>query len=150
MADEETGTGAHGLAARLNRLFEVMHPPGERPPSNAAAAAAITERYGVDISANYLWMLRNGQRANPTMRHLQALAWYFGVDPSYFFDTHQASQIDDELALVAALRDAGVRKVALRTAGASAPTRGAIERFTEQAAELDERHPWSGPAPAGG
>lgn len=152
VADEEATPG-HGaepggdvwrtLADKLNRLFEIMHPAGERPPSNAKVAAVITEDYGVDISQNYIWMLRNGQRTNPGLRHLQALAWFFGVDPNYFFDSDKARQIDDELALIAALRDTGVRNVALRTAGASAPTRGAIERFTEQATELDERHPWS-------
>lgn len=154
MADEELGPGHEGgetseelppdtLAAKLNRLFEVMHPAGERPPSNARVAATITEQYDVDISPNYLWMLRNGQRTNPGLRHLQALAWYFGVDPNYFFDTDTARRIDNELALIAALRDRGVRNVALRTAGASAPTRGAIERFAEQATELDDQHPWS-------
>lgn len=135
---DEATTAETVLASKLNRLFEVMHPARSRPYSNATVAAAISERYGVPISANYIWMLRNGRRRNPGMRHLQALAWFFGVDPGYFFDSQQAEQIQAELDLVAALRDAHVRGVALRTAEASPVTRDAIRAFAEHATQLEE------------
>lgn len=150
MADEDVAPD-HGeagqqpgltLADKLNRLFALMHPVGEREPSNARVASAIREECGVEISHTYIWMLRNGQRANPTMRHLEGLAWYFGVDPNYFFNTDRAAEIDKELTLLATLRDRGVRNVALRTAGASGPTRQAIERFAEAATEADQQSLW--------
>lgn len=127
------------LATKINRLFQVMHPSDQRPPSNRKVAEEITQRYGIDISQNYLATLRSGQRSNPTLRHLQALAWYFGVDPNYFFSTDAAARIDAELDFLAALRDAGVRNVALRTAEASGPTREAIQQFADHAARLDRR-----------
>lgn len=135
---EEATAAETVLASKLNRLFEVMHPARSRPYSNATVATAISEHYGIPISANYIWMLRNGRRRNPGMRHLQALAWFFGVDPGYFFDTQQAEQIQGELDLVAALRDAEVRGVALRTAEASPVTRDAIRAFAEHATRLEE------------
>lgn len=125
------------LAAKINRLFDTMHPAGQKPVSNAKAAADIRQRYGVDISANYLWMLRNGQRDNPTMRHLQALAQYFGVDAGYFFDTGRSAEIDSELELVAALRDAGVREVALRAAEVTEVSREAIREFAAHLARAE-------------
>jgi hypothetical protein len=36
--------------------------------------------------ATYLRQLRKGLRDNPTKRHLEALADFFGVAPIYFFD----------------------------------------------------------------
>lgn len=65
------------LAARLNRLFEVMRKPNTPALSNAAAAAAITEKTGVSISPAYLWQLRNGIKDNPTVAHLRAIAEFF-------------------------------------------------------------------------
>ncbi|MGV7761833.1 XRE family transcriptional regulator, partial [Mycobacterium kansasii] len=55
------------LAAKLNKLFEVMRKPEDPPLSNPAAAQAITEKTGVPISAAYLWQLRNGLKTNPTV-----------------------------------------------------------------------------------
>ena len=65
--DDVEAKGAENgeLAARLNKLFEVMRKPNTPPLSNAAAAAAITEKTGVSISPAYLWQLRNGSQNQP-------------------------------------------------------------------------------------
>ncbi|MEV7186372.1 hypothetical protein [Kitasatospora sp. NPDC093102] len=53
------------------------------------------------------------QTRQPDQRHLEALAGFFHVSPAYFFDD-RPEEIVAELALLEALRDAGVRNMALR------------------------------------
>lgn len=105
------------LAARLNKLFEIMRKPGTSPLSNAAAAAAITAKTGVPISPAYLWQLRNGIKTNPTVTHLRAIADFFGLPASYLIDRDTDSAIDAQLDLLQALRDNGVRDLATRASG---------------------------------
>jgi len=43
-------------------------------------------------SGTYLWLLRTGQWDNPTMKHLIAIARFFGVPPTYFFPDNAMAQ----------------------------------------------------------
>jgi transcriptional regulator with XRE-family HTH domain len=94
--------------------------------SNEEVATAIARHQGVKMSGSYVWYLRTGQRDNPTFRHLSALARFFGVPPAYFFDDETSREVDAELGLLTAMRDAGVRDVALRAAGLSAESLAAV------------------------
>jgi transcriptional regulator with XRE-family HTH domain len=98
----------------------VVRRPDREPYSNEEVARACREATGESFSTTYLWQLRTGRRDNPTKRHLEALARFFGVPPAYFFDDEQSTKIEEELALLGALRDAGVRDVALRAVTLSA------------------------------
>ncbi|OBI38940.1 helix-turn-helix domain-containing protein [Mycobacterium colombiense] len=120
------------LASRLTKLFEVMRKAGTAPLSNAAAAAAITEKTGVSISPAYLWQLRSGIKRNPTVAHLRAIAEFFGVPASYLIDRDPDQKIDAQLTLMQALRDVGVRDLAVRTSGLTP------EAITSLAAMVDE------------
>ena len=124
------------LADKINRLFDTMHSRSEGPKGNEEVAAAITAS-GTKISGSYLWTLRTGKRDNPTRQHLQAIADYFGVDPSYFFDVAAADKIHAELELLAAMRDAGVRQIALRAAGLSPESLQAIAQIVERTRTLE-------------
>ena len=95
-------------------------------------AEGIRRRGGPTVSATYVWQLRKGLRDNPTKKHLEALADFFGVAPSYFFDDEAAARIDRELQLLAALRDAGVRRLALRARGLSAESLTTIASMIER------------------
>src|ERR1700722_929165 len=121
------------LAEKLDRLFAAVPPGRRREYSFEEAAAGIAGRGGPTISATYLWQLRRGLRDNPTKRHLEAMAGVFGVSPAYFFDDEGSSGFDAEPGLAVALRDPGVRSVALRSWGLSAPTLSAIAAIVEQA-----------------
>ena len=44
---------------------------------------------GTTFSPACHWQLRTGAKDNPTMRHLEALARFCEVSPSYFFDVRQ-------------------------------------------------------------
>jgi transcriptional regulator with XRE-family HTH domain len=107
------------LAKKIDHLFRTIHPVDQGEYSYAEVASAINERGGPTISAAYVWQLRKGLRDNPTKKHLEALANFFGVSPIYFFDDDAASRIDSELELLVALRDSSVRRIALRATGLS-------------------------------
>jgi transcriptional regulator with XRE-family HTH domain len=109
------------LAEKINRLFEVIHPPDRGPWSNQEVERWLTERAAVDgdgltISANHLLLLRNGQRDNPTARSVQAMAKFFQVDPGYFLrDDADTEQTYTDLQLLGAIRDyEQVKSIALR------------------------------------
>lgn len=119
------------LAQKINRLFD-LHPRGQRPQSNEDVAAAINARGGTTISPAYLYLLRSGKRDNPTARHLEALAQHFGVPPGYFLTDTEAETIAKELELLLAMRDAGVKQLALRASGLSPEALAAVATLLTQ------------------
>jgi transcriptional regulator with XRE-family HTH domain len=70
--------------------------------------------------------LLSGKQTNPTKAVLELLAEFFRVPTAYFFDDAMATRLGAELELVAALRDAGVRDLALRVAGLDDDARQAV------------------------
>src|SRR5213595_4204669 len=107
------------FAERLDHLFKEVHPPNRGPYTYAEVAQAILEASGGDgtvISASGIQQLRTGTRANPKMGTIKALADFFGVPASYFFDDEVAERTKAEITLVTAMRDQKVARVALRSA----------------------------------
>ena len=125
------------LADKLEHLFRTVRETARREYSNEEVAAAIARDQDVTISASYIWYLRTGQRDNPTLKHLSALAAFFGVPAAYFFDDEAADRVDAELSLVTAMEDAGVRRVALRTAGLSPESLGMISAVIDRVRALE-------------
>ena len=140
------------LAEKLDRLFRAARPAGRGEYSYQEVADAIRAEGGPTISATYLWQLRKGLRDNPTKNHLSALARFFGVSPAYFFDDGAAEVVEAQLSLLAAMRDASVRTVALRAAGLSVESLAAVQAVIDHARRLEGLEADSGfPAgPAGG
>ncbi|ARZ66536.1 helix-turn-helix transcriptional regulator [Streptomyces sp. HU2014] len=121
--DRSAGEAGSPLAARLNYLFANMHPPGA-PYTNAHVAEEIcggTEEYGgVKLTEQYLSMLRNGRRANPSPDVLRALAKFFAVPVGYLMgdlSASQAERVEEEVRFLVAMRDQRVRAIALRSVG---------------------------------
>ncbi len=147
-ADEDAVAGADSeIARRLNRLFEVFHKPNEPPLSNAAAAAAITEKTGVSISAAYIWQLRTGKATNPSLGHLKALAEFFGIEPSYLLDDDVDPKIESQLELLQLLRDEGVRDLALRASGLTPGAIDSIRAMVDHVRKLEKLPPVISPEP---
>ncbi|MGA2282122.1 MAG: helix-turn-helix domain-containing protein [Candidatus Dormibacteria bacterium] len=130
--------GSPSLAEKLERLFQTVHPAGRPPLSNAEVAAALQRVGGPTVSATYLWQLRRGLRTNPTKAHLEALARFFGVNPGYFFDEVSDTDSQAQLALLAVMRDAGVRAIALASSGLSEASLQAIRGMVENARRLEK------------
>lgn len=134
------------MADRLNRLFDLIRKPNEPPISNAAASAAIKEKTGVSISSAYLWQLRHGTKDNPTVTHLRALAEFFGLPASYLVDTAPDPRLEAQLNLLQALRDHGVRDIALRASGLTPRALNNLASMIDHVRRL-ERLPPMAPAP---
>lgn len=136
VAKEGPRTPRRTVAEKLEHLFHaVPGPHGEY--SLEEVAAGIRGQGGPTISASYIWQLRKGVKDNPTKKHMEALAEFFGVPAAYFFDDEAAARIEAELSMLAALRDAGVRRVALRASGLSPRSLAAIQSIIESARQLE-------------
>ncbi|MGQ7350647.1 helix-turn-helix domain-containing protein [Quadrisphaera oryzae] len=137
-ADEAAPNGgsSRSLADKVDHLFRTVRSSrGEY--TYEQVASEIRDAGGPTISAAYVWMLRNGKRDNPTMKHLEALASFFGVPAAYFFDDEVSRAVNEQLSLVAAMRDAGVRKIAMRASGLSSESLGTIVDMIERVRALE-------------
>ena len=85
------------LADKLNHLFTSVTPRGGQEYSNEQVAAAIAAKGNVTISQSYIWQLRKSKKDNPTLKHLQALADFFGVPAAYFFNEQVADRVNQQL-----------------------------------------------------
>jgi len=119
------------FAERLNRLFETVYPPGRGPHSSAEAIAALKAE-GVMMSAPYLSQLRSGNRTNPSMATMQALANFFRIKSSYFTDDAYYEKLDRELTWLANMRDEGVRRIVSRTVLLSPEGRNELARTVDE------------------
>ncbi|CAL9278664.1 helix-turn-helix domain-containing protein [Streptomyces sp. SudanB91_2054] len=117
------------LAVRLNHLFATVRAKSGQEYSNEQVASAIRQA-GTPISQSYIWQLRKRKKTNPTLKHLQGLANFFGVPAAYFFDDEVARSVDSKLdallteqaRLAQAVDNGEVRLMALR-AGELSPGR---------------------------
>ncbi|MFD6161650.1 XRE family transcriptional regulator [Nocardia sp. NPDC060256] len=107
-------------------MFQIIPSSSGEQHTNEEVATACRDATGGSFSATYLWQLRTGRRDNPTKRHLEALANFFEVPVAYFFDDDQGKQIQAELELLGALRNAEVRNVALRAVNLSPDGLGTV------------------------
>ena len=120
------------FAARLNRLFDTVYPPGRGAHTSAEVIGALKAE-GVTMSAPYLSQLRSGNRTNPSVTTMAALANFFRIKPAYFTDDDYYEKLDKELTWLANMRDEGVRRIAARTVGLSAESQ---EDLAQKADEL--------------
>jgi len=127
------------LAEKLNHLFKTIHPPDRGEYSLQEVCDGIRELGGPGMTTNYLWQMRTGLRNNPSKAHLEALGRFFGIDPKYFLDSDTADQIDRELELIVAMRDAGIRNLALRASRLTPEALQVALNIIEQVGQLEHR-----------
>jgi transcriptional regulator with XRE-family HTH domain len=129
------------LADKVNWLIEQAHPAGRGPLSNADVCFLIHKVTGEEFSVTTIWKLRNGQQANPQMRLIQALATTFGVEPAFFFEDYDEGKlglVQDQVELLALVRDAGVTSAELRAIlGMDAAGRRALAGLIGRAARAE-------------
>ncbi len=119
------------FAARLNRLFDTVYPPGRGPHTSAEVIAALKAE-GITMSAPYLSQLRSGNRTNPSTATMVALANYFRIKSAYFTDDEYYEKLDKELSWLATSRDDNVRRIAMRAAELSPEAqREVMDRINE-------------------
>ena len=126
------------LADKLDYLFRTVHPKGRGEYTYREVAQAINDAPdGTTISASYLWQLRRGDKDNPTIKHIEALAKFFGVPASYFLDEETTGQITEQLELLAAIRDNDVREIALRASDLSDAALNMIRNVIENTRQIE-------------
>jgi transcriptional regulator with XRE-family HTH domain len=139
------------LADKLNHLFATVKPRTGQEFSNEHVVRAIAERSGVTISQSYIWQLRKGKKDNPTLKHLQALADFFGVPAAYFFDDEVAGRIEEQLGALAAeqarLNEQGsqVRLMAMRAGELSPQRRRQVMELLDVVYRLEQAEKASSP-----
>ncbi len=119
------------FAARLNRLFDTVYPPGRGPHTSAEVIAALKAE-GVTMSAPYLSQLRSGNRTNPSAATMAALANFFRIKSAYFTDDEYYEKLDKELSWLATIRDEGVRRIALAAAELSPEAQREVAERVEE------------------
>jgi transcriptional regulator with XRE-family HTH domain len=136
-ADDERPT----LAVRLDQLFRTARPQGRKWTNAEVAAELKAASPELKVGAVYLSQLRTGKRTNPSQELLAALARFFGVSVGYFFDEKIAESVLSELASLEAMRQAGVRAVAMRAAGLPEESLQAITAILDQYREMQRLPP---------
>ncbi|MEU5591838.1 helix-turn-helix domain-containing protein [Streptomyces sp. NPDC020298] len=136
------------LAVRLDDLFKTVRPKGKHWTNAEVAEELKRASPELRVGGVYLSQLRTGKRANPSPDLLAALARFFGVSVAYFFDDKVAESVLGELAAVEALRQSGVRAVAMRAAGMKKENLQAITAIMDQYRQLQGLPPVSDPSDA--
>ncbi|MFD0636406.1 helix-turn-helix transcriptional regulator [Catenulispora yoronensis] len=138
------------IATRIKHLFATVYPKSlGRPYTLREAADKINEDAGEElISVAYLSQLRKGDKREPAFNKLAGVAKLFGVSTDYFLDDETAARTDQQLALVAAMREQGVDRVATRALGLSANSLEAILGMIENARKIEGLADDEGDAPA--
>lgn len=103
------------LSEKIDSLFRTVYPAGGKPYSLQEAAEGIEALTGEKVSHNTLWKLRTGKAENPTKRVLEAIAKFFGVSPTYFFDDESSERIAKQIELLVLLRESGIQGAQLRS-----------------------------------
>ncbi|WP_030662718.1 helix-turn-helix domain-containing protein [Streptomyces rimosus] len=120
------------LAVRLDNLFKTVRPKGKHWTNAEVAEALKQADPELRVGGVYLSQLRTGKRSNPSPDLLAALARFFGVSVAYFFDDEVAESVLSQVAAIEALRQAGVRSVAMRAAGMKKENLQAITAIMDQ------------------
>lgn len=136
------------LPEKLEYLFTTVRPPGGLGREyTVREIAQRADAAGVKISHSYIHQLRKDPTKSPTMRAIEALAAGFGVSVAYFFNDDVAAKIEQDLELLAALRDDPVRIVALRASGLSEDSLGSIMQMIDRAREWEGLGEWTEEGP---
>ena len=130
MAERGDPPALSSLADKLNFLFAHVRPEGSTREYTGREVTEAVRAQGAELSQSHLSELRRGIKTNPTARVLQALARFFEVRVGFFFDDPQMVQeVQAEIELRAAMRDAQVHDVAWRVAGLRPEQRTAMFRL---------------------
>ncbi len=122
------------FAERLAHLIATVHPPDRKPYSYREIAHGVAEQTGVTMSATHVQQLAVGARKDPKRSHIQALAQFFGVPVTYFFDDDVAGQVED----VVAWRDSEARSLAQRAMRLSPRDRETVTALLDQLGSYDD------------
>ncbi len=117
MTDQETRRKT--FAEKFQFLLDAVRHPSGRQYNLTEIAEAINAQGRYQISRGYLSALKEGMKTTPSRECIEAIASFFGVPPAYFQDEEVARWVEEEIRLVAALRNSPVRHISLEAFGLS-------------------------------
>lgn len=139
MADEPGVDWTASFAEKLNHLFDVVrNPESGKPYSNEELARWCTRTTGHTMSRTFVWQLRTGQRTNPTLRNLNAMAGFFSVPLAYFEPGERSDRIAEQLRLARRLADARSESMVTRAANLSPESIRLLAGMIDRLAEADD------------
>ena len=105
------------LGAKVNRLFDVYRGRHETEQTDDDVAKSISRIIGKPITNEQVRALRRDADLAPDPELIDGLIKHFAAPPEYLkTNGARAEQLDTQLRLLAAARDAGVKRLALRGA----------------------------------
>ncbi len=126
------------LAEKLDRLFQSVRSPDGDEYTYAEVVAGINARGIAKTSDTYLCDLRNGTKDNPRIRHLEAIADFFGVPVTYFLDGDEsAARLYAQLSTLPVPGNAGLQRIMLRAVDLSEDTLNAVAQILEHARQIE-------------
>lgn len=136
-AQEEERKMSGKLAERIDCLFRNHPSPRNREYTYREVASTVSAQNGDKLSPSYVWQLRTGVKENPSMRHIEALARFFGVSPSYFFDSELTELPESELRLLATSKNGLLRPIAVSMLGLSEESLCTIRQLASRLRQLE-------------
>ncbi|MGC4950082.1 hypothetical protein ACLQ2N_28265 [Streptomyces sp. DT224] len=146
--------GEPAFSELLERLWQSKRHPTGRTYTYPEVSQGILDRTGFKITTSGLQQLRTGVNLNPKWGTVKGLATFFGVKPNYFLggdepggdepgadepagDADQGSELQGaEERVLAAMRDRGVLRVALRANGLEESSLRMVEVVLDQTRRL--------------
>lgn len=126
------------FADKLTHLIETVHPPDRGSYSYREIEAGLTGRPGA-MTAAHINQLALGKQPYPRIHYVQALASFFGVPVTYFFDDDVAQQIDDQITEVSAWRDEEARRIAERVVALNPRDRHTVSTLIDSLRTYEEQ-----------
>jgi len=128
--------GRRSFADKLSYLIKTVHPPDRGSYSYREIAAGIADHPGA-MTAAHINQLTIGKQPHPRIHHVEALASFFGVPVTYFFD--DAAQIADQITLITVWRDTEARRIAERVVELSPRDRNTVTTLIDTLRAYDEQ-----------
>ncbi|WP_328459309.1 helix-turn-helix transcriptional regulator [Actinoplanes sp. NBC_00393] len=151
MSTTSGGRPLTSMQDRLNYLFETVRPVGKPRYSVREVAEAIKRDQSFEISAAYINYICTGERENPGVQQVRALARFFGVPAAFLLGDGDPGAVARELeqlravvqfkeklqAADDAMNDPGVRVIALKARGLSPSHLKLVSTMLDQVREIE-------------
>ncbi|VBA59714.1 hypothetical protein [Mycobacterium attenuatum] len=103
------------FAVKLDRLFNVCRSRDQPEQSAEEVARSVSHIIGRSVTGSQISALRHESAPTPEQDIARGLATHFGVSAEYLTSAGaHAEHVDKQLRLLAAARDAGVKRLSLR------------------------------------
>lgn len=125
------------FAEKLTTAREAIRRPDGKMYTLEEIAEGVRSYTGDTCSKQYIGDLLSGKYTAPTQPKIEGLAHFLGLPPSYFFNDVLSRQMQEDLRLGAALREAGVQGIAARMLDVDPANRDVLMRMLNEIQQRD-------------